>query len=242
MGCIPDTNITTKNITACNGDDEDDEVGYFDLYFDMKEDENQQEKKHTLRKESLLTSSFNSNVDSQVNTKFYEPLSKYFQEDAHACEVSVTFHERQFNTACNEDDEVDKAGYFDLYFDMKVDVNHQCIERSVLSKEDAANNIYVNVYQLLQNERQKNSQLANGNRLSPDSYSVRDKTLKTAIPSRYRTSNSQYYTYKYAESEITIGACGSIESNKDKSITEEKSKTLKSNHFEDELAENLEHS
>ncbi|CAG2228856.1 unnamed protein product [Mytilus edulis] len=104
-----------------------------------------------------------------------------------------------------------------------------CISKStVLSKEDAASNIYVNVYQLLQNERQENIQLENGNRLSPDSYSVRDKTLGTAIPSRYRTSNSQYCTYKYAESEITIDACarGSIESNKDKSITEEKSKTL----------------
>ncbi|VDI10955.1 Hypothetical predicted protein, partial [Mytilus galloprovincialis] len=97
---------------------------------------------------------------------------------------------------------------------------NKCIERYSLSKEGAASNIYVNMFQLLQNHRQKNNQLANGNRLSADRNPVRDKTLTTAIPSRYRTSNSQYYTNRHAESEITINACGSIDSYKDKSITE----------------------
>ncbi|VDI39456.1 Hypothetical predicted protein [Mytilus galloprovincialis] len=197
-----------QSYTACNEDDGVDEAGYFDLYFDMKEDVNHEVEHHALPHKSLSNNSFNSNVVSKDNTEFYEPLSGYCQEDAHACEVSVTVHERQSNIACNGDDEVEEAGYFYLYFDMKEDGNHQeqhhalpqkslsnssfnskdvgqddteflkplseyyqgdpdaceeslsvnqCIERSSLSKEDTASNVYVNVYQLLQNDRQKNS-------------------------------------------------------------------------------------
>ncbi|CAC5381942.1 unnamed protein product [Mytilus coruscus] len=228
---------------------EDDEAGYLDLYFAMKEDVNHQVKiMHCERK----------------------AFQEYCQEESHACEISVTVHERQSNTACNEDDE---AGYFDLYFAMKEDVNHQevetyalrkgslssssfnsnvvnqdktefhkplqencqedshacevsfpvhqCIKRSSLSEEDDASNKYSNVYQLLQKDRQLNS-LANGNRLSPDSNTVHDKTLQTTIPSTYRTGNLQDCTNKYAESEKIIDACGSFEFNKDKSISEEK--------------------
>ncbi|CAG2228853.1 unnamed protein product [Mytilus edulis] len=261
-----------QSYTTCYGDDEDDDAGYFDLYFAMKGDANQQEENHTLRKESLSTSSFNSNVVSQDNTEFYEPLSEYCQEGAHACQVSGTVHERQYNIACNEDDEVDGDGYFDLYFHMKEDINHQvehhalrqeslsissfnskvgsqdnteflkplseycqggsharevslkdkqCIKRSSRSSEDAASNMYANVYQLLQKDKKSNIK-ADEKQLSPDSDIVFNKTLKTAIPSTYRTGSLQDDTNKCAKSMNTIDPCDSIEYNKDKSINEKK--------------------
>ncbi|CAC5400709.1 unnamed protein product [Mytilus coruscus] len=173
-----------------------DEVGYLDLYFVMKEDLNHQEENRSSQNQSLSTSSFNSNFFGQDNTEYFKPY-KPLQE-----------YSQEDSQGC----------------EVAVTV-HQHIERSSRSEENASSNIYSNVYQLLQKDRQLNSQ-ANGNQLSPVSNTVHDQTLQTAIPSTFRTGNLQDCTNKYAESEKTIDACGTIESNEDKSRSEEKSKTL----------------
>ncbi|CAC5381341.1 unnamed protein product [Mytilus coruscus] len=105
-------------------DNIDDEAGYFDLYFAMKEDVNQQQENRALQKESSSTSSSNPNVIGQDNTEYlkpYIPLQEYCQEESHDCEVAVAVH--------------------------------PCIERSSGSDEDAAMNIYSNVYIPLQKDR-----------------------------------------------------------------------------------------
>ncbi|CAC5383987.1 unnamed protein product [Mytilus coruscus] len=171
----------------------DDEAGYFDLYFAMKEDANDQLEDRASQIKSLAISSFTSNVVSQDNTECPKPLQEYCQEDSHAFDVTVTVH--------------------------------QCIKRSSWSDEDATSNIYSNVCIPLQKDKQINSQ-AKENHLSSESKTVHDTTLPEVIPSTFRTCNLQDCTNKYAESEKTIDACCVIESNRDKSFSEEKSKTF----------------
>lgn len=131
-------NFVIRESQSYSASKDDDEAGYFDLYFDMREDVDHEEEHHTLQKKTLSMSSFNSIVFSQDNTEFHNTLQEYCQEDAHACEVSVTVHERQNNTACNEDDE---AGLFDLYFDEEEHVNQQ-VEKIALRQKSLTTNSF----------------------------------------------------------------------------------------------------
>ncbi|XP_052071061.1 uncharacterized protein LOC127709498 [Mytilus californianus] len=177
---------------------EHEEAGYFDLYFGMKEGADEQQENRALQKESISTSSSNSNVVGQNNTEYpkpYIPLQEYFQEESHACEIAVMVH--------------------------------QCIERSSGSDKDAKMNIYSNVNIPLQKDRQMNSQ-ANENQLSHNSKTVHDTTLQTALPSVYRTGyfKDHINKYIYYASDNNIANCGEIESFKDKTFENRNPKTL----------------
>ncbi|CAC5373673.1 unnamed protein product [Mytilus coruscus] len=154
----------------------DDEAGYFDLYFAIEEDANDQLEDRASQKENLSISSSTSNVVSQDNTECPKLLQKYCQEDSHAFDVTVTVH--------------------------------QCIKRSSWSDEDPTSDKYSNICIPLLKDRQINSQ-ANESHSSSESKTSHDTTLPANC------------TNKYAESEKTIDACCAIESNKDKSISEE---------------------
>ncbi|CAC5373670.1 unnamed protein product [Mytilus coruscus] len=71
--------------TTDNGNDE---VGYLDLYFAMKEDKNRQVEVRSSQTERLSTSSSNSDVVVQQNMEYpkpYIPLQQYCQDDSHSC-------------------------------------------------------------------------------------------------------------------------------------------------------------
>ncbi|XP_052071060.1 uncharacterized protein LOC127709497 [Mytilus californianus] len=179
--------------TTDNGNDE---VGYLDLYFTMKEDKNRQVEVRSSQTESLSTSSSNSDIVVQENMEYpkpYIPLQQYCQDDSHSCKVAVMVH--------------------------------QSIKRSPGIDDDATSNIYSNVCIPLQKDRQIKSQ-SNESRLSSDSKIVHETTLPFIIPSTFRTCYLQDCINMYAESEKTIDACGAIDSFEDKSIKKEKSKTF----------------
>lgn len=77
---------------------EGDEVGYLDLYFTMKEDENHQEEDLVSQIKSLSSCSSNSDVAivDQDNTEYpkpYIPPQKYRPDDSNSCEVDVMVHQ-----------------------------------------------------------------------------------------------------------------------------------------------------
>ncbi|CAG2186382.1 unnamed protein product [Mytilus edulis] len=74
---------------------DDDEVGYFDLYFVMKEGPNDQVKDRTSQNERLSTSSFYANVVGQDKTEYHKTYmspNEYCIDDIYACDVAVTVH------------------------------------------------------------------------------------------------------------------------------------------------------
>ncbi|CAC5404471.1 unnamed protein product [Mytilus coruscus] len=145
---------------------EDDEAGYFDLYFAMNKDVNHQVEDRSLQKESLSTSSSISNFVGRNYTAYhnpYVPLQEYSQEDPYACEVTVTVH--------------------------------QGIECSSWSDEDAPSHIYSNVCIPLRKDRLMNSQ-ANESQLSSDRNIVHESTLPAIILPVFRTVYLQDCKYK----------------------------------------------
>lgn len=184
---------------SCTTDNGDNEVGYLDLYFAMKEGKNRQVEDQSSQTESISTiscSSSNSDGVVQDNTEFPKPYisrQQYFPDDSNLCEVDVMVH--------------------------------QCIKRFGGIDEDETSNIYSNVCIQLQKDRQITGQ-SNESRLSSDSKIVHETTLPFVIPSTFRTYYIQDESNKSAGSEKTILACDVIDSYEEKSTKKEKSKTF----------------
>ncbi|CAG2194576.1 unnamed protein product [Mytilus edulis] len=164
VGCILKTSIVTINLTntgsKVRGKDvttnqktvyknriEDDEVGYFDLYFVLKEGPNDQVKEQTSQNELLSTSSFYANVVGQDKTEYHKTYmspNEYCIDDIYACDVAVTVHKG--------------------------------MERSSRPDEDAKYNMYSKVNKTLQTDWTINSP-ANESHLSSESQPVYKTTL-----------------------------------------------------------------
>lgn len=85
---------------------EGDEVGYLDLYFTMKEDENHLASQN----KSLSSCSSNSDVAivDQDNTEYpnpYIPPQKYCPDDSNSCEVDVMVHQCIERSPCIDVDD-----------------------------------------------------------------------------------------------------------------------------------------
>lgn len=101
---------------------------------------------------------------------------------------------------------------------------HKGMECSSRPNEDATNNIYSKVNKTLQTDSTIN-RTANESHLSSESQTVCTTTLLEVFPSVFRTY-LQDCTYKYANSEKTVGACEAIKPNDENSFIKEKSKTF----------------
>ncbi|CAC5400707.1 unnamed protein product [Mytilus coruscus] len=190
-------NFISKRRRFITTEIEDEETtGYLDVYFDMEND-NTKVVDGIPHIESLSTNSFNSGVVGQDNTEYFKPYTKL-----------------QGN--CQEDSNA---------CEVTVTV-HQCSESSLRSEEEAMSNIYSNVYQPMQTDKQIHIQ-ENENLLSPEITTLHDPALQAAAYSSvYKTCNVQDCTKKFVKSEKTIDSVCTIESIEDKSLDEEKSKTL----------------
>lgn len=78
--------------------DEGDEIGYLDLYFTKKEDENNQEEDLASQNKSLSSCSSNSDVAlvDQDNTEYPKPyiqIQKYCPDDSNSSKVDVMVHQ-----------------------------------------------------------------------------------------------------------------------------------------------------
>lgn len=98
------------------------------------------------------------------------------------------------------------------------------MECSSRPEEDATNNMYSKVNKTLQTDSTINSP-ANERHLSSESQTVYKTTLLEVFPSVFRTYLPDC-TYKYANSEKSIDACGAIKPNDKNSFIKEKSKTF----------------
>lgn len=77
-------------------DNEDDEVGYLDLYFAMGEANKCQIENRSSQTDILSTSSSNSDIVVQDNTEYpkpYRPLQQYYKDDSHSSKVAVMVHQ-----------------------------------------------------------------------------------------------------------------------------------------------------
>lgn len=140
-------NFNCHEKQSCTTGIEDDEVGYFDLYFVLKEGPNDQVKEQTSQNERLSTSSFYANVVGQDKTEYHKTYmspNEYCIDDIYACDVAVTVHKG--------------------------------MERSSRPDEDAKYNMYSKVNKTLQTDWTINSP-ANESHLSSESQPVYKTTL-----------------------------------------------------------------
>lgn len=193
-------NFVFNDTQSRTTDGEDDEFGYFDLYFATKGDGNRPVEDRASQNESISTSSSSSNVvvqDKREYTKPNIPLQQFCQDNSHSCNVAVMVH--------------------------------HCIEHFQGMDDEDISNIYCNVCTPLQNDRQMNSHdQSNEMQISPDSKTVPETTLQTASPSVSRSGYflDHLNKYVYAASENIIADCGEIESTKDKICDKNLPKTL----------------
>ncbi|XP_063447426.1 uncharacterized protein LOC134726958 [Mytilus trossulus] len=102
---------------------------------------------------------------------------------------------------------------------------HQCSENSSTSEKEATSNVYPDMFKTIQTDKQIQHQ-ANANLLSPKITTVNEPALQEASPSVDKTCNLQDCTNKFVKSEKRIDSVCVIDSNEDKSLDVEKSKTL----------------
>ncbi|CAG2186378.1 unnamed protein product [Mytilus edulis] len=102
---------------------------------------------------------------------------------------------------------------------------HQCSENSSPLEKEATSNIYPDMFQPIQTDKQIQRQ-ANKNLLSSKITKVNEPALQEANQSVYKTCNLQDCTNKFVKSEKTIDSVCVIDSNEDNSLDVEKSKTL----------------
>lgn len=170
-------------------------TGYLDVYFDMENDTSKVDGQ-IVHTESLSNISFNSDFGTQDNAEYCKP----YTIPQNSCQEN--------SNAC----------------EVIVTV-HQCSENSSPLEKKATSNIYPDMFQPIQTDKQIQRQ-ANKNLLSSKITTVNEPALQEANPSVYKTCNLQDCTNKFVKSEKTIDSVCVIDSNEDKSLDVEKSKTL----------------